>query len=153
VDYFVQRGYTRDVNIRAAPYDYRLGTSKLIRFVTLTPVSLNKACGPNRYTHYNPCPAYRIVNGELVELVYSSLVVCLHDRQFILILMFLTLLPNRQLKLHHYDNLCKAVILARQCSTRATAKLLASFHVISNAYYVLTVALKLTTYTNFCRTT
>ena len=29
VDYFAQRGYTRDVNIRAAPYDYRLGASKL----------------------------------------------------------------------------------------------------------------------------
>ena len=24
VEYFVQRGYTRDVNIRAAPYDWRL---------------------------------------------------------------------------------------------------------------------------------
>lgn len=28
VDYFAQRGYTRDVNIRAAPYDNRLGASK-----------------------------------------------------------------------------------------------------------------------------
>ena len=26
VDYFVQRGYTWDVNIRAAPYDWRLAT-------------------------------------------------------------------------------------------------------------------------------
>ena len=26
VEYFVQRGYSRDVNIRAAPYDYRLST-------------------------------------------------------------------------------------------------------------------------------
>ena len=30
VQYFVQRGYTRDVNIRAAPYDYRLSTGKLV---------------------------------------------------------------------------------------------------------------------------
>ena len=28
VDYFAQRGYTRDVNIRAAPFDNRLGASK-----------------------------------------------------------------------------------------------------------------------------
>ena len=28
VDYFAQRGYIRDVNIRAAPYDNRLGASK-----------------------------------------------------------------------------------------------------------------------------
>ena len=25
VDYFVERGYTKDVSIRAAPYDWRLG--------------------------------------------------------------------------------------------------------------------------------
>ena len=29
VQYFVQRGYTRDVNIRAAPYDYRLSTGMI----------------------------------------------------------------------------------------------------------------------------
>ena len=28
VEYFVQRGYTADVSIRAAPYDWRLGASK-----------------------------------------------------------------------------------------------------------------------------
>lgn len=27
--YFANRGYTADVNIRAAPYDWRLGASKL----------------------------------------------------------------------------------------------------------------------------
>ena len=41
VEYFAQRGYTRDVNIRAAPYDYRLGSSKL-KFVIFTLVLLNK---------------------------------------------------------------------------------------------------------------
>ena len=29
VDYFVQRGYTQDKNIRAAPYDWRLATGIL----------------------------------------------------------------------------------------------------------------------------
>ena len=29
VQYFIQRGYTADVNIRAAPYDWRLGASKI----------------------------------------------------------------------------------------------------------------------------
>ena len=30
VEYFAQHGYKRNVNIRAAPYDYRLGSSKTI---------------------------------------------------------------------------------------------------------------------------
>ena len=36
VDYFAQRGYTRDVNIRAAPYDYRLGASKTLNALNYT---------------------------------------------------------------------------------------------------------------------
>ena len=45
VDYFAQRGYTRDVNIRAAPYDYRLGASKLPRImVSLTPPPPTNNC-------------------------------------------------------------------------------------------------------------
>ncbi len=28
VDYFAERGYTRDLNIRAAPYDWRLSPGK-----------------------------------------------------------------------------------------------------------------------------
>ena len=32
VDYFVERGYTADVNIRAAPYDWRLGGGMLIPY-------------------------------------------------------------------------------------------------------------------------
>ena len=28
MDYFIDRGYTADVNIRAAPYDWRLGAGR-----------------------------------------------------------------------------------------------------------------------------
>jgi hypothetical protein len=32
VEYLVQRGYTRDVNIRAAPYDWRLNPGSYVEF-------------------------------------------------------------------------------------------------------------------------
>ena len=34
VQYFLQRGYTSDVNIRAAPYDWRLGAGELNNYYT-----------------------------------------------------------------------------------------------------------------------
>ena len=33
VEYFVHRGYVADVNIRAAPYDWRLGAGKYVNWL------------------------------------------------------------------------------------------------------------------------